>query len=174
MSEQVYLREISKDDVGIINSWRSNRQLIESLGAGFRYINKSVDEAWFESYLNNRSSNVRLAVCDQSTGNIVGVVYLLGIDWVNRSCEFSIMIGNSNDRGKGVGKYATNQALLHAFEDLNLNRITLTVLESNERALSLYKKSGFKIEGILRDSVYKSGRYHNMVTMALLKSDFQV
>ena len=49
MTEQVYLREISKNDIEVINSWRSNRQLIGSLGAGFRYIDRSVDDAWFES-----------------------------------------------------------------------------------------------------------------------------
>ena len=84
------------------------------------------------------------------------------------------MIGESNCRGKGFGKYATTQALLHAFEDLNLHRITLTVLESNKPALSLYKKIGFKSEGIMIDAVYKSGGYHNLVAMALLKPDFQV
>lgn len=173
MSEQIYLREISKDDIRVINSWRSNRELIDKLGTGFRYIDKSVDDAWFESYLKNRSSNIRLAVCEQPANNIVGVVYLLGIDWVNRNCEFAIMIGEGNNRGKGIGKYATTQALLHAFKDLNLHRVNLTVMESNKTALSLYKKIGFKVEGVLRDSVYKSGSYHNMVAMALLRSDFQ-
>lgn len=172
MKAEVFLRELAKDDVDIINSWRSDKELIDKLGAGFRYIDKSVDNAWLEYYLKNRSSNVRLAICEETTRKLVGAVYLVDINWVNRNCEFAIMIGDPNFRGKGVGSFATNQALMHAFDDLNLHRIGLTVLESNKAAIALYSKIGFKSEGILKDAVYKSGVYHNMVTMALLKSDF--
>lgn len=173
MKAEVFLRELASDDVGIINSWRSDKELINKLGAGFRYIDKSVDNDWIESYFNNRSSNVRLAICEKSTKKLVGAVYLVGINWVNRNCEFAIMIGDPDFRGQGIGSYATNQALMHAFDDLNLHRVTLTVLESNKAAISLYSKIGFKKEGVLRDSAYKSGAYYNMVTMALLKSEFQ-
>lgn len=172
MNAEVFLREIAGDDVVVINSWRSDKGLIDKLGAGFRYIDKSVDIDWLDTYFNNRSSNVRLAICEKSTRKLVGAVYLVGIDWINRNCEFAIMIGDSDFRGQGVGGFATKQVLEHAFEDLNLHRITLTVLESNKKAIGLYSKAGFKSEGVFKDAVYKSGAYHNMVTMALLKSDF--
>ncbi|WP_416196935.1 GNAT family N-acetyltransferase [Pseudomonas sp. Teo4] len=61
----------------------------------------------------------------------------------------------------------------HAFMDLNLNRVYLTVLENNARALSLYKKVGFKVEGTLRQAVFKNGEYCNMTQMSILADDYR-
>lgn len=45
-------------------------------------------------------------------------------------------------------------------------KITLNVLESNERAITLYKKHGFEIEGVLKkDKLLSDGDYYNTVMM---------
>ena len=38
------LRELERKDLIIINSWRNDYELIEQLGAPFRYINLEVDQ----------------------------------------------------------------------------------------------------------------------------------
>lgn len=43
------LRELERKDLTIINSWRNDYELIEQLGAPFRYINLEVDQKWFVS-----------------------------------------------------------------------------------------------------------------------------
>lgn len=172
LSELYYIREISKKDVTIINKWRNNRDVVSSLGAPFRYIDISIDEQWVESYYANRSNSVRLSICDKKTDTTVGVVYLLSMDWIARSCEFAIMIGDVNHQGRGLGEYSTRLALLHAFNDLNLHRVYLTLLEDNSRALKLYSKVGFKREGLLRNAVFKNGRYLNLVQMAIISDEF--
>jgi hypothetical protein len=42
--------------------------------------------------------------------------------------------------------------LHHAFESLNLNRISLQVFESNPRAIKAYKRMSFTVEGRLREA----------------------
>lgn len=50
-----------------------------------------------------------------------------------------------------------------------IKKITLNVLETNEKAIKLYKKFGFKIEGILEnDKILSDGRYYNTVVMGRL------
>ncbi len=88
----------------------------------------------------------------------------------HRSAEFSIQIGEAEARGQGFGAAATRAALAHAFDDLNLHRVWLTLLASNTRAEALYKKVGFQREGVLRDAAFKAGRYVDVVTMAILDS----
>lgn len=68
------------------------------------------------------------------------------------------MIGDMENRGKDIGYFATTEILKHAFNNVNLNRIKLGVLESNTRALKLYEKIGFKREGVKRQSIYKNGK----------------
>ena len=60
------LRELNELDLKIINSWRNDPELISNLGAPFRYINYEVDRRWYESYMNNRSTNVRCSIVDES------------------------------------------------------------------------------------------------------------
>lgn len=167
-----FVRELAKSDLSSINKWRNDRELISSLVSTFRYIAENVDAVWLESYFSSRTNSVRLAICDKSSGAIVGAVYLLAIDWIARSCEFGIWVGEREFQGKGVGTFATRKALEHAFFDLNLNRVYLTVLESNERALALYKKIGFVVEGVMRNAAFKEGVYANLVQMSIMKAEF--
>ncbi|MFJ8067103.1 GNAT family N-acetyltransferase [Psychrobacillus sp. NPDC096426] len=48
----------------------------------------------------------------------------------------------------------------------SITKITLNVLETNEKAVNLYKKFGFKIEGILKnDKILSDAKYYNTVVM---------
>lgn len=50
---------MERKDLTIINSWRNDHELIEQLGAPFRYINLEVDPKWFDLYMSNRGNQVR-------------------------------------------------------------------------------------------------------------------
>lgn len=101
------LRELSRKDIIQINVWRNDQDLIALLGAPFRYINLDVDTDWFEAYMGNRENTIRCAVVQDASDEILGLVSLTGIDWVSRSAEFHIMIGNKENRRHGIGMFAT-------------------------------------------------------------------
>ena len=47
-----------------------------------------------------------------------------------------------------------------------IKKITLNVLETNEKAIKIYEKLGFKIEGILKNDKYLSDdKYYNTIVM---------
>ena len=165
------LRELNENDLSTINSWRNDKDLIDNLGAPFRFIGLEVDKHWYENYMNNRNIAVRCAIVDESD-KILGLVSLTSIDQLNQSAEFHIMIGSSENQGIGIVTFAVNEMLKQAFYNLNLQRIELTVLENNERAKHLYEKCGFKFEGIKRKSNYKNGVFVNMQMYAILKEEF--
>ncbi len=77
----------------------------------------------------------------------------------------SIVIGvHSNSRGKGVGTALFEHVFQWAIQR-NLHRLELTVIELNERAKGLYKKMGFEVEGIKKDSLFIDGKYVNEIYM---------
>lgn len=45
--------------------------------------------------------------------------------------------------------------------------------EYNDRAICCYERLGFKKEGISRETVYKDGRYVNVVNMGILKEEWR-
>lgn len=171
MNKKILIREIELSDIKTINSWRNNQHEVDLLCTNFRFINEEIDHNWFQNYLENRFKNIRLAICSNSK-QLIGVVYILNIDYINRHAELSIWIGNSNDRGKGYGEFGCKAAINHAFNNINLNKIYLKVLETNKVAISLYKKLGFKVDGISRESLFKNGEYLNVLEMSILKGEF--
>jgi len=166
------LREIDIQDLELINTWRNDPEIIDLLGNNFLYIAESVDRNWYQQYLQSRDKNIRLAIIPDDMSSAVGIVNLTGLHSVNRSAEFSIMIGNKEYWNKGLGKQATVQMLQHGFHNLNLHRIYLYVLTRNVRAISMYEKTGFRNEGLLREAVYKNGKFEDMILMSILQRDF--
>lgn len=67
--------------------------------------------------------------------------------------------------GYGIGKNLLRESILWA-DSNGINKITLNVLETNEKAIKLYSKLGFEIEGILKkDKILSDGRYYNTIIM---------
>jgi RimJ/RimL family protein N-acetyltransferase len=60
-----------------------------------------------------------------------------------------------------------------AFRELNLRRVTLVVFDYNPRAIRSYEKSGFKVEGRLREAMNRDGQRYDMVYMGILKEEWQ-
>jgi diamine N-acetyltransferase len=172
MASDLYLREIERTDLPRINQWRNDPELIGLLGANFFFIGAGIDERWFEGYLANRDKAVRLAIVVGPEHTHIGNVQLTSIHAINRTAEFSIFIGDKNYWSAGYGRVATEQILQHGFNDLNLNRIYLTLLQDNERARRMYLRLGFTEEGCQRQAIFKGGRYHDVLEMAMLREDF--
>ena len=166
------LRELERKDLQEINKWRNNPELIELLGAPFRYINLDVDVKWFESYMSNRGNAVRCAITELNKDDILGLVSLVSINYMNQSAEFHIMIGDTANQGRGIGTFAVKEMLNHAFNNMNLQRVELTVLEDNERAKHLYEKCGFVYEGRKRKAKYKNGTFVDILMYSILRSEF--
>lgn len=74
-------------------------------------------------------------------------------------------------RSKKLGFLAYSKFIPYLFESLNLNKITLEVLSTNEIAIKLYRKLGFTIEGVKRQEVLKNGIFVDSIIMSLLKSE---
>ena len=69
--------------------------------------------------------------------------------------------------GLGIGSILMEE-LIKWSEDVGIERIELNVLEDNTRAIRLYEKFGFEVEGIKRKAVKINGDYMNLVMMAKL------
>jgi RimJ/RimL family protein N-acetyltransferase len=71
-------------------------------------------------------------------------------------------------RGQGVGKALMLAAIEKAWA-IGLTRIELIVREENTKAIALYKRVGFVLEGTKRCSTRIGGQYHNDLLMSLLR-----
>jgi ribosomal protein S18 acetylase RimI-like enzyme len=70
-------------------------------------------------------------------------------------------------RGRGLGEKLVRMAL-EAAHTFGFTRVELSVRHDNARALGLYRKLGFEIEGRKRRAVLVDGIYHDLLFMGLL------
>jgi RimJ/RimL family protein N-acetyltransferase len=63
--------------------------------------------------------------------------------------------------------------LRYAFQELNLHRVALAVFGYNERAYKSYQKVGFQVEGTLRERLRRDGQRYDMITMGILRDEWQ-
>ena len=82
------------------------------------------------------------------------------------------MIGmgvHSRFQGKGVGTALMTALIDIADKWLPVTRIELTVFTDNERAIKLYRKFGFEMEGTHKAYALRDGRYADVHAMARLR-----
>jgi RimJ/RimL family protein N-acetyltransferase len=83
--------------------------------------------------------------------------------------EFGIGVAK-NFWGYGIGKNLLKASIDWA-EREGIQKITLSVLETNEKAIRLYEKLGFQREGVLeREKVLSDGKFYNTVLMGRFKN----
>lgn len=164
------IREIERKDLETIRKWHNDTELYQKLGGTFHYCNDEVESAWFDNYMQSRNKNVRCVITDEND-ELLGCIYLLNIDYINRSAELGIITDISNRR-KGVATFANNSIFEHAFNNLNLKRLEIEILSTNSASIALAKKAGFKQEGIKRKAYYKNGDYVDAILLSILKEEY--
>ncbi|GAB2547750.1 GNAT family N-acetyltransferase [Gracilibacillus alcaliphilus] len=102
---------------------------------------------------------------------LVGIVELVGIDHIHRNCEIQIII-KPEFGGKGYAKYAFKETIDYAFNTLNMYKVFLYVDTTNEKAVHIYTKQGFVMEGTLKEHFYTNGAYKDAYIMSIFKKDW--
>jgi RimJ/RimL family protein N-acetyltransferase len=167
------LRAPEPTDIDALYVYKNDTDVSLMLG-GFStgYSRRQIEE-WLE-YHRKREDEVLWAIADSKTDRCIGHVGLYKIDNRVGSAEFAILIGDKTKWDRGLGRACLEFALKYGFEELNLNRIELTVLATNMRAIGLYSSVGFREEGRLRQAQFKNGEYIDVIMMGLLRSEYVV
>lgn len=126
--------------------------------------------AWYGSRA-EQPDRLDLAVTDRATGELVGEVVLNEWDPDARSCSFRTLIG-PRGRGRGLGTEAVRLIVGYGFERLGLRRVELAAYGNNARALHVYEKAGFVVEGVRREVRMRDGEWTDEVLMAILDREW--
>ena len=114
-----------------------------------------------------------LAIHVRETGRLIGTCAFSHLDGDNGAALYHITIGERDAWGRGYGTEATDLMLEHAFEQLGLHRVGLSVFSFNERAIASYRKSGFVVEGTLRQAIWRDGRFWDEHEMGILADEWR-
>nr|WP_206076217.1 GNAT family protein [Marinitoga lauensis] len=73
----------------------------------------------------------------------------------------------------GYGTEAMKLLVNFIFDEMNINKVKLHVFSFNKRAIRSYEKVGFKVEGVLREQIFREGKYHDEIIMGILRREWQ-
>ena len=109
----------------------------------------------------------------KSDEQFLGVAVLKNIDNENRSARLGYSVGR-NFQNMGYTNMAGRLILNFAFETLGLNRIEIRIDCNDEKSLKLLDELKAVCEGRLRSSVYKNGKFCDLLLYSILRSDYMV
>lgn len=175
IGETIMLREYRKEDLPHIRAWVNDSEIVEFLSDIFLYPH-TLNET--ERFLNHvldatASDEKHFVIAEKNTGDYIGQIDLMKINWTNRVAEIGIVIGKKDAHGKGIGTEAMKLLQSFAFERMNLNRLELVVHDYNPRAYRCYTKCGFVEEGRWRKKQYHKGEYHDLILMGIVKEEYE-
>lgn len=169
---QVYLRSLERADLAAMADWLNDNEVTRLLFMGLWPANVEALTAQWER---DRQSpdEVTFAVCDAKTEAFVGTTGLYRIQWVMRTGEFRIFLGDKKVWNRGIGTECAKLMLNYGFEKLNLNKVWLGVNSENIGGVRAYEKAGFVHEGILRQEQYRNFRYYDAIRMSVLRCEYE-
>lgn len=168
----VNLRALEVTDAERVYRWVNDRDVTRFTSARYPY-SMADEEAWLRDMaMNSYGDGVRLAI-ETKAGEHIGTLELRETRSEDRKAELAVTIGEKGYWSRGYGTDAVLTALRFAFHEMNLNRVWLTTMEYNSRAIACYKKCGFSDEGRLRQETFKGGRYWDFTIMGVLRREFE-
>ena len=169
--KKVRLRAFREDDLKNVLAWLNNPAVTRYLSS-MRPWSVVEERGWLDRAMRNDDPTAVTYVIESADGEYAGSIGLMHIDGRNRRAEVGVVISRPEDWGRGMGSEAMILMLRHAFEEMNLHRVTLRVYTFNERAQRSYAKIGFVEEGRLREDTYRHGAWHDTVLMGILADEF--
>lgn len=167
---KIFLSKVERCNIEQLREWR-NRPELRKYWREHRELNSDNQTKWFESKVLGDPYQYNFEI--RTHDNIlIGHCGLYHIDWISRSGEFGIYIGDDNYRKGGYGSDTLRTLIKYGFEDLNLNRIWCEVYDNNS-SIELYKHIGFIYEGKMRKSYYNEGKYWDTHILGMLKSEYK-
>lgn len=170
VGERLYLRSLEVADAPVVVNWINDEEVARTLKH-----RQPISLAHEEDFIRNCNKNpddLVLGIVLKEGDRLIGSTGLHRIDRINRSAMFGILIGAKELWNQGHGTAATRLMVRHAFETLNLNRVWLHVYEFNPGGVRAYEKAGFQKEGLLRQDVFRDGRYWDTIGMGVLRAEW--
>ncbi len=164
---EVIVRSATKQDAAAILDLSKNviGEEIYQLTSGSEFkMTIEAEEKWIESHYANPNHIILVA---EMNSKIIGM-----LDFSNghrqriaHTGEFGMSVDKSA-RDQGIGSLLLAALIEWASKNSTIEKIGLSVHSNNKRAVALYKKMGFEVEGVRkRDLKYGEGQYIDTVVM---------
>ncbi|OPY85090.1 MAG: hypothetical protein A4E65_00197 [Syntrophorhabdus sp. PtaU1.Bin153] len=168
----VRLRAVEETDLPFCQLLYNDLEL-RRLVVGWDFpVSLAQQKRWFETSQQDRN-NIRLIIENKEKESI-GLTGLWDIDWHDRHALTAVkLLLSDENKGKGYGRDAVMTVCAYAFFEVGLFRLWTTIINYNAPSFKTYvERSGWKVEGLLRQHVFRNGKSHDLYYVGCLREDF--
>jgi len=167
----VYLQGLEKDDLPNLKKWICDENVTRFLESGI--FPPSIDQLVenYEHEIKNQN-NIPFLVISRKENLPIGWGGLYEINWIKRSAELRFFIGETKFWKMTAALESEKLLLQYAFETLNMHKVTGGANVENKGSWKVIERVGFVKEGILRDTVYRNGKYYDAYIYSMLRNEY--
>ena len=152
---RVTLRPLKVKDAENYVRWFKDKEVLNYTTQNYYRVSLEKERKFIRSQQhknNEKRKQYTFAIINEEGKHIGGTG--LNVKLNKKRIEWGIVIGEKSEWGKGYAGECAKLCLDFAFKKLKANRVELYLSIENKRGLQAYKKSGFKLEGVLRKAKY--------------------
>ncbi len=161
-------RRMTETDLEMVMCWRMRPDITRFMNTDPQ-LTVDGQRAWFEGIRKREDVRYWIIYVD---GESAGVINIANIDIANRRCEWGYYVAEKRVRSLQLAVALEYNLYEHVFNVIHMNRLSYEVLAFNKQVIKLHELCGSKIEGIMRQHVYKNGQYHDVVLFGMLAEDW--
>lgn len=169
--KNVYLSPMKMDDLEMYVKWMNDREVTDGTNSTCKIINDFSEKAWMEKILDRAQYTFSIMLKENDT--LIGNCGIMNPNFIHGTAEIGILIGEEENRGRGLGEEVIELLLDYGFNQLRLHNMNLGVFSFNEQAIACYQKLGFKEYGRRHESYFLDGKWHDEIDMEILEKDYR-
>jgi len=128
-----------------------------------------------KSFLEEKPRIILFSLLENS--NCIGYGGLTNIDWYSERVEISFLVETSRTKDNAVYEVSFLSFLelmkMVAFEELKFNRLFTETFDIRPLHISLLEKSGFLLEGRMREHVFIKDKFVDSLIHGFIKSQYE-
>ena len=171
VGKEIYLSPLNTEDVSVFCKWLNDKSITDNTGMSEIMTTPITEGVYLEE--NSKAGKYQFAIVKKENDVLIGSCGFNEVDFIRQTGMIGLFIGEEENRGKGYGREVLNLLLEYGFHTLNLHNIWLRAFSHNERAISLYRRVGFKEIGRRRESYFLNGKRYDDVYMDMLREEFE-
>lgn len=159
----VNFTDLNSREAELVRKWRNSASVRNN-----SYQNHLIGSKEHRSFINLLRKDKRnfYWLVKNESGKEMGVISLNKIEQIHKRAHLGIYV-NPGLNNKGIGRKLIRVLKSLAFEQLKLRTLKLEVISANKRAINFYLKSGFKVEGRLKDYIFRDNKWLDVVLMGI-------
>ena len=171
--EKIYLTELDFANAETIRGWLNDPEVYKYLLVGHTPLTKEEERRYYEANAAGSPNTQNFEIHVAEDGRYIGNIGLKDIHPVRRHAELGIAIGSKQDWGKGYGYDAIVTCLRYAFDTRGLHTVMISAHADHARGLDLYRRVGFTEVGRERESIFREGRFLDLVLLDMTEGEFR-